>query len=228
MLIKTLLLFVVLGGLLVAGEYIRRRFAYSNEVSRKLVHILHGVGLAILTFIVPIWMVILLEVGFLLMVMAARYLYANQTKKSELTKYLSEMYRVGRLSYGEFFFPVSVILCALLANSKWVFVAALLVLALADTIAALVGKTYGKTNTYVVFGQKKSVVGSVAFFAVALLVIWFCASMSGGLIAAPLIMLIGLAICLALVENLGVYGSDNFLIPLATVLALNWLTLLPN
>lgn len=221
MLIQIALLFCCLAVLLVLGEYVRHRYGFGNEVSRKLVHVLHGTGLAALAFIVPLWVVIGVEVAFLVLVGMARYLYTHYSRAFSWMRYINEMYRVGRLSYGEFFFPISTILCALLAQSKWVFAAALLVLGLADTIAALVGKTYGRSTSYTVFGQKKSALGSLAFFAVAFAVVCWFSAYSGVTPVAAWWEIVAVALLLTLVENVGVYGSDNFLIPLAAVITLN-------
>lgn len=223
MVIRVLILFAVLGLMLAMGDYLKRRLGFSNEWSRKLVHILHGIGLASLAFIVPLHVVVLVEAIFLVMVTVGRYVYDHYRRVGVVKDYLGEMYKVGRLSYGEFFFPVSVMISAWVAESKWVFAAAVLVLGIADTVAALVGKTYGKSTSYTILGQKKSLVGSLAFFVVTIGIVYLFFTLSGAA-SGILPLVLGVSFVLMVAENLGVYGSDNLLIPLVAVLSLNALT----
>jgi phytol kinase len=221
MIFRVFLLFIVLGIVFAGGEYLKRKYKFSNEWSRKLVHILHGIGLASLAFIVPLHVVVIVEAAFLVLVTISRYAYDHYRKVEVVKDYLGEMYGVGRLSYGEFFFPISVMISAWISESKWVFAAAVLVLGIADTVAALVGKAYGSTNSYTVLGQKKSLVGSAAFFAVSVVIVSFFFAFSGVVVTPVLPYIFGISLILTIAENAGVYGSDNFLIPLIAVLSLN-------
>lgn len=219
--------FLVVGGGFVAlwavTEYLLHRFSNENEVSRKLLHVLHGVGLATLATIVPLEVIAIVEAVFIVFTALGRYLY-TRNKEFLWIQYLGKLWRVGRVSWGEYFYPLGVIFAALFAQSKWIFVAGLLQLALADAAAALVGKRYGKKSTYEVLGQKKSVVGTAAFIVVSMLVFAFVTVVSPvEFSAVGWQTLASLAIILAFVENVGVYGVDNFLIPFASVMLLNGL-----
>ena len=178
-------------------ERLITKYANDNEPLRKLVHVFHGAALAILAFIIPLPWIIGVEVFFLISMVVARYLSENFYRVPWI-RYFARVYKVGRLSYGEFFFPLSIILLVFIANTKWEFAAAVLILGIADAAAALVGKRYGKRISYKVLGQTKTLAGSLAFFVVSLLIV-------AGFVA----------------ENLGVYGSDNFLIPIVAVVLLN-------
>ena len=109
-----------------------------------------------------------------------------------------------------------------LADSKWEFAAAILILGVSDALAAIVGKKYGKNSGYLVFGQKKSVVGSIAFFCSALIIVTGFAVVTGisFTISTTLLVLVT-TLLVTITENLGVYGSDNLLIPLVAVVLLN-------
>lgn len=132
------------------------------------------------------------------------------------------MYNVGRTSYGDFFFPMSAIALVFLANSKWEFATMVLVLGLADAAAALVGKRYGQSSSYVIFGQRKSLAGSIAFYALTFCIVGGFMLLHGSeLSAAGLGTLLWISFILTITENLGVYGSDNLLIPLVGVVLLN-------
>lgn len=223
MILNAALLLVGFALIIYGGERYLDQIKGKNESSRKLVHVLHGVCVAVLVFIIPIIWIVILESVFLGAMFVARYLFLHN-KKQRWVYYLNKVYRVGRLSYGEFFFPLSVIIVAFLANSEWEFAAALLVLGVADAIAALVGTRYGAMNSYKVFGQKKSLAGSAAFWLVSVIIVgWFVLFSGADLHTAAWLSLLWLPLVLTVAENLGVYGSDNLIIPVIAVLGLNLL-----
>lgn len=221
MIMQLIALVAILAAIGLIGRRLIDRHDKDNEKLRKLLHLLHGAGLAALAFVVPLQFIVGIEIVFLLSVFVARYLAEHFTKVPWI-KYMRRMYSVGRLSFGEFFYPISTILLVFMAQSKWEFAAATLILAIADTAAALVGKRYGRGNTYLVFGQQKSVVGSLAFLLTTFVIVWGFVMLHGielGSVSLGLILLISLLVTSA--ENLGVYGSDNLLIPVVAVLLLN-------
>jgi len=86
-------------------------------------------------------------------------------------------------------------------------------LAFADSIAALIGKKFGKKHTYKVFGNTKSIAGTIAFWVVSFIITtWVVFIAPAGIIEGWYILLM-LPIIAAAVENFGVYGLDNFLVP---------------
>lgn len=221
MIMQLIALVAILAVVGLVGRWLIDTYSKDNEQLRKLVHLLHGAGIAALAFVVPLSFIIVIEVVFLFSMIIARYVAEHFTRVPWI-KYLNRMYSVGRLSFGEFFYPISAILLVFIAQSKWEFAAAILILGIADTAAALVGKRFGKGNSYLVFGQKKSIVGSLAFLATAFVIVWGFVMLHGvelGSVSLGLIVLISLLVTTA--ENLGVYGSDNLLIPLVAVLLLN-------
>lgn len=221
MIIKVAAVLGIVGIIIFVGQWLINRYSQDNEQLRKLVHVMHGTGVAALALLVPLNVVIGIELLVLFSMIVARYLYTNFSAIPWI-KYFGKVYSVGRISYGEFFFPISAIALTFLADSKGEFAASMLILGVCDALAALVGKKFGRGNTYLVFGQKKSFAGSIAFFISALVIVWgFCifadVSMNGT--SLGLILLTTLIVTVA--ENLGVYGSDNFLIPLVAVMLLN-------
>lgn len=221
MILQLLMLTIILVATALIGRWMIDTHGKDNEQLRKLVHVLHGVGLAALAFVVPLQVAFGVEVVFLLSMVIARYLAEHFTKVPWI-KYMNRMYSVGRLSFGEFFFPISAMLLVFIAESKWEFAAAILILGIADAVAALVGKKYGKHNGYLVFGQKKSVAGSLAFLIAAFLIIAAFSALHGAALGGVSIGLVILSAALVTIaENLGVYGSDNLLIPIVAVLLLN-------
>lgn len=223
MFVKLLLLACTLLPFILTLQWLNNRYGDDNETFRKLVHIMHGVGLAALAFIVPLNVLVGVEVLALIAMFVARYLSQHFTGISWVA-YLAKLYKVGRKSYGDFFFPISAIVLVYVADSKWEFAAAILILALADAAAALVGKRFGKTTTYKIFGLEKSLIGSFAFFVIAAGIVAAFVTLSGSEVAdVGFMSILFVALMVTISENIGAYGSDNLLIPLVAVALLNHL-----
>lgn len=204
--------FLVVSGFMITliVEQLHSRGIIRTEVARKTIHVVAGLIVAICPFFVS-WNVILVgSIAFFLAVSLARWL-----------KIFGSQHGINRITWGEFFFPLSIFFMVMLNPSRWVFVLAMLNLAIGDTVAALVGTKLGRSNSYKVFGQNKSVAGSLAFFAVSagLVMITFAlAPLGDTALLHP--ELLALPFIATLAENVGVYGLDNLFIPLAVVLLL--------
>lgn len=145
---------------------------------------------------------------------------------TRLLKPIAHIQNQKRLSFGELLFPVGVLIALLLSwHNPVVYTISVLILAIADALAALVGQKYGK-NIYKVFNQNKSIEGSLIFFIAAATII------AGGLslTSLPLLNILLISIVLGYVltaaEALSVVGTDNLIIPLLSTIylqvAMNW------
>lgn len=220
MIAKIVVMVAVLLPALLILQWLNDKHRKNNEAFRKIIHIFHGLTLASLAFIVPLEALVVLEGIFLVSMVIARYLSENFSRVPWI-KYMGRVYNVGRISYGEFFFPISVILLVFLADTKWEFAASVLVLGLADAAAALVGKKYGQSTMYPILGQKKSIVGSLAFCLVTLVVVTGFVQFAEPTVSVSLFSVIWVSLVLTIAENIGIYGTDNLLIPLSAVYLLN-------
>lgn len=121
--------------------------------------------------------------------------------------------RAEKKSIGELFFVAGVVCTALLTlpAAPATFVAALLVLGIADTSAAIVGRTYGG-RAYLIFGEVRTYGGSFTVFVFSTLIL-----AAFGMPLAPAFVSGWL---LAAVEALAPRGSDNFVLPVVTALLL--------
>lgn len=142
----------------------------------------------------------LLSLGFLLVVAFSRY-----------WQIFRAIHSVHRLTLGEFFFALAVGLLSFVQHHPHIYTAALLVMSLADGLAAVLGTRFGKQSRYRVFGATKSVVGTLTFLVVAnaILAIY---SHTSQLLPAWEVGLVALGA--TLLENIGAYGSDNLSVPL--------------
>jgi len=135
---------------------------------------------------------------------------------------------VGRESWGEIYFPASVTLLYQLAHgSKLLYSVPLVVLTLADTVAALTGTEYGK-HEYSATGAKKSIEGSIAFFCAAFFSINVALVVLSdvGRIETLLISL-DIAIIVMLLEAIAWRGLDNIFIPLGVFILLRLYLAMP-
>jgi phytol kinase len=92
-------------------------------------------------------------------------------------------------------------------------------MSLADGLAAMAGVAWGKSNRYRIFGYNKSFVGSAVFMIVSISLLVTYSFITKQNIQPGYIL--GLAFLATAVENLGVYGLDNLMIPLLIGLALS-------
>lgn len=129
-------------------------------------------------------------------------------------------------SIGDINFAIAIFACAWLTDVKIFFCLAILHLALADSVAALIGQKWGGGWRYEVFGQLKTIIGSMAFWLVSFLILGI-----GGLFAHTtlnygqyLLVLAVLPPILTFLENFSILGADNLTVPVATVIALNLVT----
>ena len=196
--------------LVLLAYLLRAKKRIDNETARKLVHFAHALVVAGWPAFIGYWFVIVGEIIFLGVVVVDReYKLFHQLKE------------INRKSWGEFFFPLGVIGLALIAPPTWVFVISLLLLGLADGAAAIIGQ-HIQSLSYNVFGYKKSLAGSLAFFGVALTIILAVLTAVPTGIDAHHFLLAVLIVPLitTIVENISPYGSDNLTVPLAVYISL--------
>ena len=197
---------VVLGLLLVNEAWWRTSRAH-GELSRKFVHITVGSFVAFWPFFLSWREIIFLSGAFLVVICLSRYLDLFRA-----------IHSVHRPTWGELFFALAVGLVAFITRDEWIYMAALLQMGLADGLAAVVGTTYGKRTRYRVFRHNKSLVGSVTFFVISAVIL----SVYAYFATVPLspLFIIGLALGATIIENIGVRGLDNLLVPLLIAVVL--------
>lgn len=192
------------------GEFVRRKVGYSNEASRKLFHIISAFIAVSWAFFLGYKIIITVEIIFIVFSLLAR--------KYRWFKWLFE---VGRESWGEIFYAMGVIFAALFAKSGWVYAAAILIVGLADAAAALIGRHFGKSNEYRVFGHKKSVAGSSAFYLVSLSILSLIMMINPDFASGNWHVIIWLPLVATFIENTSPYGLDNLLVPIVVIAILN-------
>jgi len=199
--------------LLVIAELLNKYKILKGENHRKFIHIAAGCFIAFWPWFLSWRTIQILGVLLLAGMVANRYL-----------TYFNYHGRIGRVTYGDIFLALAILACSFISHNKIFFAIAILEVALADGLAAVAGMSYGKQWSYKVFGYKKTVIGSMVF--------WIATAeiLTAGLLAANDIftfqdyyfLLLFMPPLLTLIENLAVFGIDNLLIPVLTIMILRF------
>ena len=197
---KLLITLVVILVVLLVNEYLWRKKKIHGELGRKLVHIIVGSFVAFWPFYLSWGNIEFLSFSFFLVVLI-----------SKKTHFFEAIHSVQRSTWGELFFAVSVGLIAIVAADKWIYMAAILQMSLADGLAAVIGTNYKLGIRYQVFGHTKSILGSLTFFIVSLLVLIAYAHFAPHQTFKMIYIVYALGA--TLLENIGVAGLDNLVVP---------------
>jgi len=198
------------GAVLVLAETARRHLGWDAEHTRKLAHV--GSGLIAAAF--PWLFSSALSVG---VVTGGFAVFMAVTDRQGL---LLSVHAVARRTSGGAFFPCGVALAFLASARPAPFVSAMLVLAVGDAAAALVGRRYGRHAHR--FGcAVRSVEGSAALFLTTVVVVTSALRILDRLPpAGALAWGLAVAALATMIEIAAQDGSDNLLLPVAVALAL--------
>ena len=214
MLLKLILATIPVGVVLLSSEYLWRRKIVKGERARKFIPILAGVWMAFWPFYIPFDGIFIMGCFSLVLLIYSRY-----------TNLFHAIYAVKRRTYGELFFAMAIIVCSYLGKEPWIFTTSILLLALADGGAAVVGRFWGITNQYFVLGYKnlrKSKAGSAAFLILAYISIAIGVIVGGHEIANDhALLFVLLPVVLTVIENMSPYGLDNIITPVLATLIFN-------
>ena len=201
--------------LLILAETWTRVAKPDPELPRKLVHVAGGAGCLLFPFLVQSPRVVLaLALG-----MSALFALG-----ARLT-FLRCLHGVARKSRGSEYYPLAVFLVYLASYGRpWLHVASILVLALADASAALIGSRYGRLR-YTVEDASKSLEGSLVFLVVAFLAIHLPTLLMTDL-PRPVCVLAALLVALLVTgfEVVSLHGADNLFVPLGVCVILDRIT----
>ena len=212
---------LIIAAILLADLLIIKAFGerLKPETRRKAFHMTMGIIMLGLPYLFTNMVSVLV-----LAIIAFVTLYT--IKQTKLKKSIGTvLYGVDRKSFGEFFYIISVLLIFYLSKGdKILYSIPILILAFADTSAALIGKIYGMKQLAEETEDKKSLEGSFAFFIVAFmstLVPLLLFSDVGR--SEPLSISLVVGFNIALIEMIASKGNDNLLIPLTAFAFLNYL-----
>ncbi len=182
------------------------------EVLRKLMHVLMGLVASSFPWLFDAaWPVLLLAGGSLVALIVVR-------AGGGVTRSLrGVLHGVERSSWGELLFPVAIAVIFVLADGNaLLYVVPILILTLADAVAALIGVYYGQFQFSTLEGSK-SLEGSFAFFIVTFLCVHVAVLLftDAGRLESLLIGLL-MGVIVMMFEAVAWRGLDNLFIPVAS------------
>lgn len=199
----------------IIAELLRKYAKLSTEVTRKFVHFSGAAVCVSFPFIFSsYWTVLCLAVIFGLIMFV-----------SKKCKLLPSIHDIDRISEGAIYHPIAIYLCFIFAkmlNQPYFYVISILVLAISDASAALVGKTYGMRSFITEADKQKSFEGSLIFFLTAFLITHLTLLLftpTGRLESVLVAVLI--ATIVTLFEGVSLEGTDNIFVPIATMFILS-------
>jgi dolichol kinase len=204
---------------LVAAAELWSRLGHPKpEWTRKLVHTGGGIACLFFPFLVKSpWTVLAMAVPLTVIFVLGGKL-----------GFLRSLHGVKRKSHGAEYYPLAVFLTFVMTQGRpWLYLPAVLVLAVADAFAALIGSRYGVVR-YEVEDEHKSLEGSLVFLVLAFLAIHLPVLLMTDL-PRPVCVLAALLVA-ALVtgfEAISLRGADNLFIPIAVVVILGKITTKP-
>ena len=188
--------------------YVFKKPAVEN--TRKFAHLSAGLVCVCFSYVFEShWYVLGMVTAFVL--------FMVETKKAGL---LHSIHSIQRSSEGSVYFPVAVYVTYLLSAAydiPHVYVISILVLAISDTLAALVGGAYGQKFYSVKMKGRKSLEGSIAFFLATFIIthLGLLLLSDVGRVESVLCAVL-VAMLVTLFESISYGGSDNLFIPLGT------------
>lgn len=202
-----ILTILIVFAILLGSEWWWRKRISHGEFSRKFVHITVGSFVAFWPFFLSWNEIRILSLSFLVVIGLSKYFHVFKA-----------IHSVQRPTLGELYFALAVGALTYVTQNEWIYMAALLQMSLADGFAAVAGVRFGR-QSYLMFSHRKTLVGSATFFVTSLAILVAYGQLADVHMAPAFI--VGAAALVAVIENFGVAGLDNLLVPLivATLLA---------
>lgn len=213
----TVIYLVAISLLLVFNELVYRRLGLKGEITRKFAHF--TATLSTITFPYLFndhWYVFFLAFSFFILLFVSR----NRT-------YLKSIHDIQRISIGSYLLPVAIYITFLVSHllgNKFLFILPILVLAICDPVAGILGINLQHYNNKIkLFGHElqKTWLGSLSFFiscfVVSIIALYFNQEQ---ITLRIFLMACTVAAVSTITEMLSWKGSDNLLIPMSVLLVL--------
>ena len=191
-------------------DFIKDRLLINPNSSRKIVHIASCI--TVCTFPYTLQNIEIYLICFIFVIIT------SFTKHKGVFK---SIHSVNRITFGAEAYPIGVLIATycFLPLDKTAFIYGILVGGFSDSMASVIGKYYGYREI-VVFGQKKSLGGSLSFFITTVIISYSIIFILG--IEMNIISILIIAFILTLAELVQTFGLDNVTIPVLSGITLNY------
>jgi phytol kinase len=199
---------------LISAVVSSRRWPERKELSRKIVHIGTGpVTLLAWWLKIPASVAVPIALGTTLIALI-----------NHRWRLLPAVEDVQRLSYGTVAYglAISLLLLAFWPEHASVVCSGVLVMACADGLAGLAGRAIPSAH-WNVWGQRKSLVGTLTMAVVSLLVLLAMTAITQQ--PTPLFSLVAISLLATALEQVSCWGIDNLSVPLAVAFCWRWQSL---
>jgi dolichol kinase len=213
----TFIFLVALSLLLVFTELVYRRLGVKGEITRKFAHFTATLSTVTFPYIFnDHWYVLTLAIIFFVLL----YISRNGVQ-------LKSIHDIERISIGSYLLPVSIYLTFLISfnlNERLLFILPMLILAICDPMAGILGLEVERYNHKIrIFGwkHKKTWLGSGSFlvssFMISIIALYFNRMT---LDLKTFWLALGIAVIATLAELISWRGSDNLFIPMSVLIML--------
>ena len=211
MILPIIIYMILLLTLFFMMDYVKKWFSLESEDSRKIVHVSSLLTVCTWPFFLDKYGIYIICILFILI-----NIY---TKKAGMFK---AVHTVRRATIGAEILPVGIMISTFffLPENRTSFIYGILIVCFSDLMAELVGKKL-KFYEYKIFGQKKSLGGSIAFFISTFLITSGMLIYLGTDIIISHVMIISVLLCL--VEAVHTFGLDNFTLPVVSSIVFNFI-----
>ncbi len=201
--------------ILAAGEILKNKKILKGESARKFIHILFGVYVAFWPYVLSRNGLLLLCAMLLPVIIASHFLHVFRAIHAGRERLV-----------GEVLYAVAIAVTAFMATEPWVFTTSILILALADGCAALVGKKHGHKTPRLY--KNKTLAGALAFFvcAVGAITVGYLLGDTASMSRYSFVLFLWLPLFLSLIELVSPWGTDNLFVPVVSAYVLNVLIVL--
>jgi len=203
--------------LLIFNEMVYRRLGLKGEITRKFAHFTATLSTITFPYLFDShWYVLILAIIFFILLFVSR----NRT-------YLKSIHDIDRESLGSFLLPVSIYLTFLVADlmdNRFLFILPVLVLAICDPIAGILGINLEQYNHKIkIFSWKlqKTWLGSLSFFISCLIISIIALYFNQQNFTLKTFWLaLVISFVSTITEMLSWRGTDNLVIPMSVLIVL--------
>ncbi|MFA5302701.1 MAG: hypothetical protein WC395_08450 [Bacteroidales bacterium] len=215
--VLTTIILIAIVCVLTFTEIMYRRLELKSEITRKFAHFTATLSTVVFPFIFNShWYVLVLASFFFVILFVSRH--GTQ---------LGSIHKIDRKSVGSYVLPVAIYLTFLISfllNNKFFYILPILILAICDPMAGILGMNFKRNNRQIrLLGHtlQKTILGSVAFlfgsFVISVLSLYLY---SGIFNLKTFWLALGIGVITTLTEMLCRKGWDNLFIPLTAQMML--------